>query len=96
MNSFNVMQTQARAMKLNWFTLHGSGSDSMHFQGAKKRSDEVQDMNALVANALKEVLKSNKREKYTAAHESGLEEEPENSSIGLEWDNTVKFFSLVT
>ena len=68
----------------------------MHFQGAKKRPDEVQDMNALVANALKEVLKSNKREKYTAAHESGLEEEPENSSIGLEWDNTVKFFSLVT
>ena len=43
----------------------------MQFQGAEE-------LNALVANALKEVLKPNKRAKDTAEHDSGLEEEPKN------------------
>ena len=43
----------------------------MQFQGAEE-------LNALVANAVKEVLKPNKRAKDTAEHDSGLEEEPKN------------------
>ena len=43
----------------------------MQFQGAEE-------LNALVANAVKEVLKPNKRAKDTAEHDSGLEEEPNN------------------
>ena len=46
-----------------------------------------------MTNAVKEILKANKRVRATALHDYGSEEEqekinPETLSVGEEWDNT--------
>ena len=75
MNSCKIMQAQSKAMKSTWLTARGGGAGHVRFQGAKKRPAEGEDMNDLVTNAVKEVLKSKKRVKYNAEHKSGSEEE---------------------
>ena len=79
-------------MKSTWLTAHGSGVGRLRLQGNKKCLYKGQELNDLVANAVKEVLKANKHEKYKAANDSGLEEEPdkfnvENFIIGEELNN---------
>ena len=44
-------------MKSIWFTVHSVGSGRMQFNCAKKRLAEVKELNSLVANVVKEVLK---------------------------------------
>ena len=50
----------------------------MRFQGFNKRPSEGQELNALVANLVKEVLKSNKRAKAKAEHDYVSEDVAEN------------------
>ena len=49
----------------------------MRFQGTKKLPTEGQDLNALVANTVKEVIKQKKCAEATAEHDYGMEKEPE-------------------
>ena len=65
----------------------------MQFQGIKKRLSEGQELNALVDNALKEVIKKNNCAKPAAAHDSISEEYLQNFnfetlSIREERDNS--------
>ena len=69
---------QAKAMNSTWLTACGGGAVRVKFQGAKKRLDEGKDINALVANALKSVLKINKRKKSKASSESVSEHEQDH------------------
>ena len=57
MNLCKVMQEQSKAMKLTWSTDCGSGACYVRFQGAKKRPAKGQELNALLVNVVKEVLK---------------------------------------
>ena len=70
---FKLIQAQAKATKSTWSTSCGGGSGGVRFLGIKKRSSEGEDMNAFVDNAVKEVLRANKRTKYTAVQDSGWE-----------------------
>ena len=47
-------------MNLTWSTAHTGGACCMRFQGTKKLPDEDQELNDLVANTVKYVLKENK------------------------------------
>ena len=78
MNFCKVMQAQYKSTKSTWLTTRGGGAGCMRFQGAKKRSAEIEDLNALVTNAVKEILKTNKPLKSKAANESSSEQEQEN------------------
>ena len=78
MNSCKAMQAQSKSMKSNWPTACGGGAGRVRFQGTKKRPDKGKQLNALSDNTVKEVIKSNKRAKYIAAHDSGLEEDLDN------------------
>ena len=59
MNSCKVMLAQAKSMKSTWSTVHGGGTGHVRFQGTKKRPAKGEALNALVANAVKSVLKKN-------------------------------------
>ena len=61
----------SRAMKSTWLTARGGGAVSVRFQGAKKRPGEGEELHALVSNAVKEVLKSNKRLNAKYSSDSG-------------------------
>ena len=64
MNLCKVMLEQAKAMKSTWLTARGGGAGRVRFQGDKKRPAEGKELSALVANAVKEVLTTNKSEKF--------------------------------
>ena len=81
MNSCKVVQAQYKAKKLTWLTYCGGGAGFVQLQCAKKCLNEVQELNSLVVSAVSEVLKQNKRAKDTAAHDSGLEDDPNNFNI---------------
>ena len=53
----------------------------MRFEGTNKRPYEGQDLNALVASAILEVLKRNKHANARATHDFVLEEGPENLNL---------------
>ena len=83
------MMAQAKAMKSDFLTAHGGGAGCIRLQGAKKRRAEGKDLNTLVYNAVKEVIKS-KKLKAKASNESVSEDEYENFNfeilkIGEEW-----------
>ena len=61
-----VMQAQSKDMKLTWSTSSGGGAGHIWFQGAKNCLAKYQDLNTLVASAVQEVLKQEKRARYTA------------------------------
>ena len=63
------MQAKAKDMKSTWLTVNRGRAGHVWFKGAKKRPAEGQYLNALVANTVKEILKSNKHVKSTAAHD---------------------------
>ena len=71
--SCKVMQVQDKYMKQTRSAACGGGAGYMRFQGTKKLLTEGQQLNALVANTVKEVIKQNKCSKATDEHESGLE-----------------------
>ena len=52
-----LMHAQSKAMKLTWSTTCGGIICCVQFQGANKCPTKVQELNALVANELKEVIK---------------------------------------
>ena len=88
------MQAQDKGKKLTWLTVRCVKTVHVWFQSTKKRLAEGQDLNALVANTVKEDPKSNKCAKYMSAHDSWSEEELENINfenvrIGKEWDNAI-------
>ena len=90
MNFCKVMLAQAKAMKCTWLTACGSGAGRVRFQGAKKRLDEVKELNSLVANTVKAVLTTNTHKKAKALSESGSEDDKyhfnfESLKIGGEW-----------
>ena len=68
-------------MRFIWLTHFGGGAGCVQLQCAKKCLKEVQELNSLVVSAVSEVLKQNKRAKDTAAHDSGLEDDPNNFNI---------------
>ena len=92
MNFCKVMQAQDKDTQLTWLNARCGITVHVSFQSTKKRLAEGQELNALVANTVKEEPKSNKCEKYMSAHDSWSEEDLENfifenSRIGEEWDN---------
>ena len=69
---------QAKSMKLTWSTACRGVAGCLRFQGAKKRPAKVEDLNDLVTNAVKVVLKPNKRKRAKASSDSVSEEYQEN------------------
>ena len=65
-------------MKSTCPTAYGVGTGRIRFQEAKKRPVEGKDLNALVYNAVKEVLKSKKSLKHKASNDSVSEDEQEH------------------
>ena len=91
-NSFKLVQAQANGTKSTWSSACDGGSGRIRLQGAKKRQAECEDLNYLVTNAVKEILKANKHLNAKAANDSISEEEQENFNfedlkIGEEWYN---------
>ena len=74
MNSCKVMLAQSKGMKSTWSTARGSGAGCVKFQGDKKRPAKGNDLNALVVNTVKLVLKLNKHKRDRSPFESGSEE----------------------
>ena len=56
-NLFKIIQEQPKYMKLTWLTSNDRVLGRVRLQGAKKRPTEGQEINALVASALSDVLK---------------------------------------
>ena len=75
MNSFNVILAQAKATKSTWSTTRGGGACHVRFQGNKKRLAEGEEMNVLVANAVKSVFTTNKLKKDKASSDPVSEDE---------------------
>ena len=89
MNSYKVMLAQSKAMTFTWSTARSGSAGRVRFQGAKKRPAEVEELNSLVANAVKAVLTTNTCKKVKASSDSGSEDEQdhfnfENLKIGCE------------
>ena len=78
MDSCKIIMEQAKAMNSTCSTACGGGAGRVRFQGAKKFPDKGEDLNALVYNKLKEVLKTNKHLKAKASSDSVSEDEHEN------------------
>ena len=57
MNYCKVSQAQAKTTELTWLNARGSGAGSVQLHGTKKRLAKGKELNALVTNAVKEVLK---------------------------------------
>ena len=73
MNMCKVMLAQAKPMKSTWSTARGGGAGCVRFQGDKKRSAEGEELNDLVANAVKSVLNTNKRKNSKGSSDSDSE-----------------------
>ena len=69
------MLEQSKAMKSTCLTDIGSGTGRLRFQGTKKRPAKGEELNSLVANAVKSVLTINKRKKAKASSESASEDD---------------------
>ena len=87
------MLAQAKSMNSTWSTACDGGAGRVRFQGAKKRPAKVETLNYLVENAVKSVLKPNKRKRAKASSESGSEDEQkhyifETLNIGGEWQKS--------
>ena len=80
MSFCKVMQAQSKATKPTWSTDCGGRVGHVRFQDTNKRPSEGQELNVLVANAVKCVI-NKKHAKSTAAHDSSLEEDLENFSF---------------
>ena len=78
MNSCNVVLAQAKATKLTWSTASGSRAGHVRLQSVKKCLAKGEDLNALVTNEVKEVMKKNKFLNAKAANYFGSEDEQEN------------------
>ena len=90
MNSWKVILEQTKAMKFTWSTARGGSAGHIRFQGAKKRPAEGKDLNAILYNAVIEVIKSNRHLNYKAPSNSGSEDKQEHFNfetlkIGEEW-----------
>ena len=75
MNFCKFMLAQAKATKSIWSNACGGGARRVKFQGAKKRPAKGEELNALVANAVKAVINTNKRKNSKASSDSGSEDE---------------------
>ena len=75
MNLCKVILAQVKATKSDWLTARGGGAGRVRFQGAKKRLDNGEDTNDVVANAVKPVLTANKCKKSKSSSYCGSEEE---------------------
>ena len=64
------MQAKSKAMKSNCTTAYCVRAGCARFHGAKKRPVEGEDLNALVTNAVKEIIKTNKRLNPKALNDS--------------------------
>ena len=64
-------------MKSTWLTARSGGAGRVRFQGAKKRPDKGKELNALVYNVVKGVLKYNKFLKAKVSSDSGSEDKKE-------------------
>ena len=78
MKSCKFILAQVKAMKSTWSTDRCRGACRIRFQGAKKRLDKGEELNALVSNKVKEVLKSNKLLNSKASNESISEDKKEH------------------
>ena len=78
MNLCKVMLAQSKAMKPNLLTAHGGSTGRVRFQGAKKRPAEGEEINDIVSNAVKKVLKNNKCLKAKGSNDSGSEDKQEH------------------
>ena len=78
MNLCKVMMAQAKAMKSTWLTARRVYTGCVRFQDNKKRLAKVKELNALVANAVKEALKYNERLKSKDSSDSRKEENQEH------------------
>ena len=58
-----VMLAQAKCMNLTRSTANRAGTFHVRFQGAKKRPAKGEELNTLVANAVKAFLTTNKHKK---------------------------------
>ena len=56
-NSCKVIQAQSKSMKFTWLTARGGEAGHVRFQVARKRPVKDKELNALVTNAVKQVLK---------------------------------------
>ena len=74
MNSCKVILAQAKAISLTWLNACGGSAGHVIFQGAKKRPAEVEELNALVSNAVKEVIKTDKHLNAKSKNESDSED----------------------
>ena len=63
-NLCKEMPAQAKAMKSTWLTASVVGAGNMRFHGTKKHLAKGEELNDLVTNAVKDILKPNKRVKY--------------------------------
>ena len=73
MKSWKVILEQAKDMKSTWPNARGGGAGCVRFQGDKKRSAEGEELNDLVANAVKSVLNTNKRKNSKGSSDSDSE-----------------------
>ena len=88
-----LMQAQSKGMKSTWSTARCSGTGRVKFQGDKKRPAKGNDLNALVVNTVKLVLKPNKCKRAKASSDSVSEDEQEHYNfetlnIGGEWQKS--------
>ena len=72
---------QSKTMKSTCSNTRSGCAGRVRFQVAKTRPAEGEELYALVSNAVKEVLKSNKHLKSKASSDSGSEDEQENSNF---------------
>ena len=54
------MHAQAKYMKANWLSIYG-GEGRVKFMIAKKRLDNVKDLNTLIASGMENVIKINNK-----------------------------------
>ena len=80
MNFCKVMQEKSKSMKSTWSTAWGGRAGCKRFQDTKNCLAEVQELDALVVNAIQQV-QTNKHAKATAAHDTGWEEELEKFNL---------------
>ena len=66
--------SQAKEMRLTWSTARSYGAGRVRFQGAKKLLAKSEDLNALVSNAVKEVIKTDKHLNAKSKNESDSED----------------------
>ena len=76
MNSYNVIQAQAKNIKSTFSTSRGRVAVNVWFQGAKNRPAKIQELNSLMSNSVQYILKQKKCTRSVYMHDSVLEEDP--------------------